>query len=177
MSFNRSRLIPFTAIAVIALVSVFVYAQRQRASPHETVEMTLNGKKISITYGRPYMKGRKIFGELVPFGRVWRTGADEKTKLVTEADLMIGSLSVPKGSYSLWTVPAEDGWKLVVNKAADGWGTQYDESQDFGRTDMKVKKLSAPVEQFTIKLTPAGKGGLLTMQWEQTEAAIDITAK
>src|SRR5262245_1706606 len=105
--------------ALMALVTLFgavAVAQRNRVSPHETVELSLNGKKITVTYGRPSMKGRKIVGDLVPYGSVWRTGADEATVLTTEADLTIGDLAVLKGSYSIFTLPSETGWKLIVNK-------------------------------------------------------------
>ena len=180
MRVNRISLAVVTAMSIFTLGAVLAIAQqRPRASPHETVELMLNGKKVSISYGRPYMKGRKVVGgTLVPYDQVWRTGADEATKLTTDTDLMIGNLSVPKGSYSLFTLPSPSGWKLIVNKTADQWGAfKYEAAQDLGRADMKVKALSAPVEQFTIKLAGSGKAGTLTMQWEQTEASIPITAK
>src|SRR5262245_24036358 len=151
----------FVLLAIGAMIGA-VTAQGNRASPHETTELTLNGKKITVTYGRPYMKGRKIVGGLVPFGQVWRTGADEATVLKTEADLTIGSVAIPKGSYAIFTLPSETGWKLIVNKVADQMGAfNYDEKQDLGRVDMKVGKTSAPVEQFTIKMAKSGKGGVL----------------
>lgn len=168
------------AFAVLAILCVLIVAavawQRQRASPHETVEATIGGKKITITYGRPYLKGRKaVGGSLVPYGQVWRTGADEATILTTEADLMIGSLSVPKGSYSLFTLPTEAGWKLIVNKTDKQWGAfSYKEADDLGRTDMKVGKTASPVEQFTISLT---SGGVLKMEWENTSASVDVKVK
>jgi hypothetical protein len=164
-------------LALGALI-VAVAAQGNRVSPHETTELTLNGKKITVTYGRPYMKGRKIMGGLVPFGQVWRTGADEASVLKTEADLMIGNLAVPKGSYAIFTLPTETGWKLIVNKVADQFGAfDYDEKQDLGRVDMKVDKTSAPVEQFTISLAKSGAGGVIKMDWENTSASVDIKVK
>jgi hypothetical protein len=176
MKLNRT-LIALTAVAL--LFGSVAFARRQnRVSPHETVELTLNGKKISITYGRPSMKGRKIMGALVPYNAVWRTGADEATVLNTEADLMIGTLAVPKGSYSLFTLPTESGWKLIVNKTAKQWGAfDYDAKQDLGRTDMKVGKTAAPVEQFTITLAKAGSGGVIKMDWENTSASVDVKVK
>lgn len=164
--------------AFVMLVGVIAAAQEKRASPHETVELTLNGKKITVTYGRPYMKGRKIVGGLVPYGEVWRTGADEATVLTTEADLMIGNLAVPKGSYSLFTLPSESGWTLIVNKEDKQWGAfKYNEKQDLGRVDMKVGKTSAPVEQFTIALAKAGNGSVMKMEWENTSASVDLKVK
>lgn len=93
------------------LIGAVAAAQENRVSPHETVELALNGKKITVTYGRPSMKGRKIVGGLVPYGQVWRTGADEATVLTTEADLTIGTLAVPKGTYTIFTLPSETGLK------------------------------------------------------------------
>src|SRR5882672_5004022 len=169
MKLNR---VLFIFLALAALIGVAA-AQMNRISPHETTELTVNGKKISITYGRPSLKGRKVGVELAPFGKVWRTGADEATLLKTEADLTIGNLAVPKGSYSIYTLPSESGWKLIVNKVADQWGAfNYDEKQDLGRADMKVGKTSAPVEQFTITLAKSGNGGAMKLEWENTAASV-----
>jgi len=168
----------WTIATVCATVLVGVgFTQEARKSPHETVSVTLSGKNISISYGRPYLHGRKaIGGSLVPYGEVWRTGADEATKLTTDADLMIGNLKVPKGSYALFTVPGKDHWSLVVNKTANQWGAfKYDESQDLGRTELKVQSLSSPVEQFTIELTKKSENeATLTLSWENTKASTTI---
>jgi len=172
-----SRVLTVLTVLVM-LIGAVVVAQRNRVSPHETVELALNGKKITVVYGRPSMKGRKIVGALVPYGAVWRTGADEATVLTTEADLTIGTLAVPAGSYSLFTLPSESGWKLIVNKVNKQWGAfTYDEKQDLGRVDMKVGKTSAPVEQFTLTLAEAGKGGALKLEWENTSASVDLKVK
>ena len=143
MNMKLNRVLP-VLLALGALIGA-VGAQGNRVSPHETTELTLNGKKISVTYGRPYMKGRKIIGGLVPFGQVWRTGADEATVLKTDADLMLGSLAIPKGSYAIFTLPSATGWKLIVNKVADQFGAfDYNEKQDLGRVDMKVGRPRSP---------------------------------
>jgi hypothetical protein len=175
MKLNR---VLFILLALATLIGLAA-AQMNRVSPHETTDLTLNGKKITVTYGRPSMKGRKVVGDkLVPYGRVWRTGADEATLLKTEADLTIGNLAVPKGSYAIFTLPSESGWKLIVNKVANQWGAfDYDEKQDLGRVDMKVAKTSAPVEQFTITLSKSGGGGLMKLEWENTSASVDLQAK
>lgn len=153
-------------------------APMQRVSPHEEVSATIGGERVTIQYGRPSMKGRKIFGGLVPYDKVWRTGADEATKLTTTADLTIGGLAVPAGSYSLYTLPTEQGWKLIVNKVADQWGTRYDQAQDLGRVDLQVAKSAKPVEQLTIELVPQGsKGGLMRISWENTVASVPFTVQ
>jgi len=174
MKLNRAL---FALVALGALICA-VAAQGNRVSPHETTELAINGKKISVTYGRPSMKGRKIMGALVPFGQVWRTGADEATVLKTEADLTIGNLTVPKGSYAIFTLPSETGWKLIINKVADQFGAfSYDEKQDLGRVDMKVGKTSAPVEQFTITLAKSGNGAVMRMEWENASASATFNVK
>jgi hypothetical protein len=154
-----------------------VATNAQKPSPPKSAEMMLNGKKVLINYSAPSMRGRKIVGELVPYDKVWRTGANEATKLTTEADLMIGNVTVPKGTYTLWTLPTANGWKLIINKQTGQWGTQYDEKQDLARIDMQVGKTAAPVEQFLITLAPQGKGGVLKLEWENTSAMVNITEK
>ena len=99
------------------------------------------------------MKGRKIYGDLVPFGEVWRTGANEATTFVTSSDVSVGGKTVPAGSYTIFTVPTADKWTLIVNKKTGEWGIPYKyESDELARVDMKVSKLPAPVENFTISL-------------------------
>jgi len=139
-------------------------------SPHETVSAAVDGAQVSITYGRPYTRGRKIVGGLVPFGRVWRTGADQSTTLVTDGPLVIGGAVVPAGKVSLYTLPSPQGWKLIINKQTGQWGTEYNEAQDLARVDMTTRALTAPVDQFTIKI----EGGQIKMAWELTEVSVAI---
>jgi hypothetical protein len=167
----------FALALTLTLLFVSVYAQRQMLSPRKSAEITLAGKKISVDYGAPSVRGRKIFGTLVPYNQVWRFGANEATHLKTEADLMFGSVSVPKGTYTLYAWPSENGLKLIINKQTGQWGTQYDQGQDLARIDMKVEKTKAPVEQMVISLAQAGKGGVLKMDWENTSASVNFTAK
>lgn len=167
----------FTAAAGLLICGLASLAPaQQRQSPHATVSFDLGGHKVTITYGRPYMKGRKIVGGLVPYGQVWRTGADEATTLETAADLDINGLKVPKGKYALFTLPTENSWTLIVNKTAKQWGAfSYKESDDLGRTEMQVSKSSSPVDQFTITLTPAGSDtATLKMAWEGTVASVPV---
>ena len=163
-----------TGLLICGLASLSV--AQERKSPHSTVSFDLGGHKVTITYGRPYMKGRKIMGGLVPYGQVWRTGVDEATTLETDAALDINGLKVPKGTYALFTMPAEATWTLIVNKTAKQWGAfSYKESADLGRTQMTVSKTSSPVEQFTITLTQAGSNAAtLKMAWENTEASVPV---
>jgi hypothetical protein len=159
------------AIVLASVLSAVPVAQqqdqKQRASPHETVSAVVGGAKVSITYGRPYMKGRPIAGGLIPYTSVWRTGADEATTLTSDKMLMFGSMHIPAGSVTLWTQAAESGpWKLIVSKETGQWGTAYKPENDLGRVDMIVEKLATPVEQFTIAIEPAqGNAGRLVMTW------------
>jgi hypothetical protein len=171
------RKLLFTTIAGLLFLSLAMTGTAQpRKSPHETTSLDVGGAKITITYGRPYMRGRRIMGELVPYGQVWRTGADEATTLETSADLDINGLRVPKGIYGMFTLPTANGWKLIVNKTAKQWGAfDYKEADDLGRVDMKVEKSGAPAEQFTISLAPAGSdGATLKLSWENTVASVPI---
>ena len=142
-------------------------------SPRDTAEARIAGSRILVDYGRPSMRGRTIFGELVPFGRVWRTGANAATTLVTEADLEIGGQRVPRGTYTLYTLPSADQWQLIINRQTGQWGTEYDESRDLVRIPMQRTTLPQDVEQFTINVEPlGGDRGRLVMAWERTQAQV-----
>ena len=117
-----------------------VTANNKQSSPAETV-MTLGSQTFTIEYNVPSARGRKVEGGLVPYGSIWRLGADAATTLTSTADLMIGNLHVPKGVHTLYILASEDGWKLVVNKQTGQWGLTYSEAQDLGRVDMKVSKV------------------------------------
>jgi hypothetical protein len=142
-------------------------------SPRDTASSGAEGAKVRVDYGRPSARGRQIFGGIVPFGEVWRTGANEATQLFTDRDLEIGGTRVPAGTYSLWTVPGREKWTLIVNKQHGQWGTEYDEKQDLARIDMAVKRLSAPVERFTVSLD----GGALVFSWADTQASVPLRVR
>lgn len=146
-------------------------------SPKAETSATLNGKTVSIQYSSPQMRNRKIFGELVPFGQVWRAGADNATSLHTDADLMIGPLVVPKGDYTIYVLPNQTEWSLIINKQTGQWGTEYHEEQDLGRVQMLLKDASNPIEGFKITLSGAGKKGMLQLEWANTIATVPVEAK
>jgi hypothetical protein len=162
-------------ILAIALTAC-VFAQRSRYnSPKEDTAVTIADAHIGVEYYAPSMHGRKIMGALVPYGIVWCTGANWATKLTSDRDLQVGGLKLPKGSYSIWTVPGEKEWTLIVNRETGQFHLNYDESQDFGRTKMELKTLPAPVEKFTVVLKPeSGKKGRLALVWENTEVSVPI---
>jgi hypothetical protein len=171
----KANAIVAASIIALSLTATAGAEDKKRASPAAEATATLAGKKIAISYSRPYMKGRAIFGALVPWDQVWRTGANEATTFTTEADVVIGGLKVPKGEYSLFTIPTEKQWTLVVNKTAKQWGAfKYDAAQDLGRVPMTVTAATKPVEQFTIELVPAGKQLTLKLAWDKTVASVVI---
>ncbi|MGA3089979.1 MAG: DUF2911 domain-containing protein [Terriglobales bacterium] len=157
----------------------------KRPSPPASAECKFSdGKTVKIDYSSPRAKGRKIFGEegekaLVPFGHIWRTGANEATTFVADANLVVGGKAVPAGNYTLFTVPRADSWTLVINKRTGEWGTEYDEAkdskEDLVRVPMSVSRTSAPVENFTIAFDHAGSKCTLRMEWETTRASVEIT--
>jgi hypothetical protein len=166
-------------LAALTLAGIVLLARQDKASrpsPPAKAECKLQGgKSITVDYSSPRAKGRKIFGGLVPYGQVWRAGANEATGLVVGSDITVGGKAVPAGSYTLFTIPAEDKWTLVISKKTGEWGTAYPgPDNDLARIDMKVSKLTAPVENFTIALDQAGTGCTLKMEWETTEASVDI---
>lgn len=161
---------------VAAIVLGAVAANGQILSPRKTTSVTIDGKKITVGYGAPSMRGRKVMGRLVPYGEVWCAGANDATSLDTEADLEIGGLKVPKGSYTLWALPNSDEWRFIVNKETGQWHTEYHSDQDLGRVKMSVSKIPEAVEVFRIELTSAGGNkGKLALVWENTEASVPIT--
>lgn len=164
-------------LSVVALLSVLAIAQQKQPplSPRKQAEAKLgNGKTVSVDYGAPSMRSRKIMGALVPYDKVWRTGANEATKFHTDSDLTVGGTKVPAGDYTLYTLPSANGWKLIINKQTGQWGTEYDQSKDLARIDMNVAKTPAPVEQMEIKLEPKGGDVVLHTIWENTDASVDL---
>jgi Protein of unknown function (DUF2911) len=146
-------------------------------SPPDSVTATVGGAAVSVRYSRPAMRGRVIFGNVVPWNQVWRTGANEATVFATSADLVLAGITLPAGKYSLWTLPSPTSWKLIVNKNTGQWGTAYDARYDFARLDLHLEELPQPVEQFTIGIEPRGQGGELTLTWERTRASIPFERK
>ena len=138
----------------------------------------LAGKHITIDYNTPLMRGRKIFGDLVPFDKVWRTGANPATTLKTEADLEVGGARVPAGTYTLYTLPSTGTWKLIVNKQTGQWGTVYNQPQDLVRVDMKKDSLPGPQEKMSISFEHTrGATTELHVRWETTDVWVPVEAR
>jgi hypothetical protein len=169
-------------ILALAAICTTAFAQddkSKRPSPPAQAQCKLpDGKTVTIDYSSPRAKGRKIFGDLVPFGKVWRAGANEATTFVTTADLKVGGKDVPAGNYTIFAIPSADKWSLIISKGTGEWGTDYPgESKDLTRVEMKTSKTSGPVENFTIAFDQMGKGCTLGMSWENTEASVMLGEK
>jgi Protein of unknown function (DUF2911) len=137
-----------------------------------------DGKSVKMDYSSPRAKGRKIYGGLVPYGQIWRTGANASTTFVTDSDVVVGGQNVPAGSYTIFTVPEAAKWTLVVSKKTGEWGTDYPgESNDLVRVPMSVSKTSGPVENFTISFDQGGSKCALHADWENTRASVDVVKK
>lgn len=171
------------ALAALCLFATTGFAQigggKAPASPPEKATCDLaGGKTITTDYSSPRMKGRKIFGGLVPYGEVWRTGANSATTFVTTADVEVGGKTVPAGSYTLFTVPNPDKWTLIINKKTGEWGIPYKyQGDELARIDMSVSKTPSPLENFTISYEKTGSGCTLQIAWDTTMASVNVRQK
>jgi hypothetical protein len=173
------------AATAVASVACAPQAERMplagRASPYDSVAVPLGDARGVVCYGRPSVLGRTIFGDLVPFGRLWRTGANEPTTIHLPVAANIAGIAVEPGSYSLYTIPGETEWTVIVNRSTSQWGiegqyTAQIEAQEVGRATVPAERLEAPVEAFTISAAPAGENGAeLTLEWERTRVRIPVT--
>jgi hypothetical protein len=187
-----------TAFAVCALVLVTVPAAGQdlacpyragsdlsaRASPLDSTSFTVAGHTVKICYGRPSLRGRTMLGgEAVPWGKVWRTGANETTKFITTAPVMVGTLAVPAGMYALYTVPGERQWEIIINRSYEQWGREntYTDSVkalELGRVQVTADSVASPIERFTIRSEPQPDGtALLVLEWQHSRAKVPIRAQ
>jgi Protein of unknown function (DUF2911) len=167
-------------IAVIAVWSTLAWAQQdksKRLSPPGSAECKFaDGNTVHIDYSRPYMKGRKIYGGLVPYDKVWRTGANEATTLVPNTNVDVGGAKVAAGSYTLFTIPTSKQWTLIISKKTGEWGIPYPgQSFDLVRVPMRSEELSTAVEQFTISFErTAPEACTLRMDWATTRAEVSV---
>ncbi|HYL36080.1 MAG TPA: DUF2911 domain-containing protein [Bryobacteraceae bacterium] len=166
-----------SVLAGFATLALAASAPAQRyTSPPASASAVIDGDHITIEYYAPSMHGRKVMGGLVPYGEVWCTGANWATKITTERDLEVNGLKLPKGSYSIWTLPNEKQWLLIINKQTGQFHLNYDQSQDFARVKMNLKTLPSPVETFRIEVASTGGAkGTLSLLWENTDAWVPIT--
>ena len=146
-------------------------------SPRDTVRAEINGAHVMLDYGRPSVRGRTIFGNVVPWDSVWRTGANAATQLITDKELRFGSVVVPPGTYSVFSIPGVKQWTLIINTQHGQWGTNYDQSKDLGRVPIGIKSHDELVEKFTFEITSKGNEGQIGFKWEHTEGSIPFTVR
>lgn len=146
-------------------------------SPRDSAVVTVAGARLETNYSRPSKRGRVVFGGIVPWNRVWRTGANLSTHFTTDRPLAFGATVVPAGRYTLFTLPAQNGWTLIISKQTGQWGTEYDGAHDLARIPMRTRSLAPAVEQFTMIVEPRARGGILRLQWDTTEAYAEFTVR
>jgi hypothetical protein len=166
-------------LVVAVVVAIAQHDKSKRPSPPAKAECDLGGgKTITVDYSSPRAKGRKIYGGLVPYGKVWRAGANEATTFVTSADISVGGTAVPAGNYTIFVIPNPDKWSLVISKKTGEWGTAYPgPNNDLARIDMKSSTLPSAVEDFTIAFDKSGPGCTMNIDWETTRASVEIAGK
>ena len=146
-------------------------------SPPDTVRSTVGGANVTVAYSRPLKRGRVIFGNVVPLGQVWRTGANAATMFTTDKDLVFGSTVIPAGKYTLWTVPSQKGAQLIFNSETGQWGTDYHADKDFARVNLTQTAASPAVEEFVIGVQPQSAGGVLSFAWDDRRWTAPFTVK
>jgi hypothetical protein len=177
------RLVFSVAALTLATFTGATFAQKtaevhpgKAGSPHVKSEWTIDGANLSIEYGRPSLKGRVPGKDVDPYeGREWRTGADEATTLITSRALKFGDVSVPAGTYTLYTIPVKGTWQLVISKKTGQWGIPYPKGEDLGRAAMTMGKPAKGAEQLTISVEDTARGGTLHIDWGTTRASIPFT--
>lgn len=167
-----------TLVAAFLLCSMVMIAQDKKpASPRQKAEYNADGARIEVSYGAPSKRGRKIFGDLVPFGQVWRTGANEATVITLNKDMMIGGKAVKAGSYALFTIPGEKTWTVIINSDAKQWGAyDYKQAKDIARVEVPVGKSDKDYEALNMSLTKVGNAVHLAVVWDMTKIEVPITA-
>jgi hypothetical protein len=153
-----------------------------RKSPIDSVSFAVSGAEVKMCYGRPSLRGRKMLGaDAIPFGQIWRTGANEPTMIHTTGPITLAGIKLPAGSYSLYTVPGPKEWDVIVNRSITQWGEESNytdavKAQEVGRAKVKAENLSGPVETFTIRPDPAsGETRALVLEWEKTRVTIPVS--
>jgi hypothetical protein len=145
-------------------------------SPTQTIQQDFGISSMQLIYSRPNMRGRKVFGDLVPFGKVWRTGANQATRIKFSDDVMIGGQPLKAGEYALYTIPGENEWEVIINKGSANWGTNYKQEDDIVRVKARPTRLNDPVETFTMQFENIKPNSAdLKILWERTAIAVPIT--
>ena len=151
-----------------------------RKSPLDSLTFNVAGQAVKLCYGRPSSRGRTMLGgEAVPYGKLWRTGANEPTIFFTPIAITVAGIEVPPGAYSLYTVPAAHDWEIIVNRSIKQWGEESNytpevRAQEVGRAKVPTERATKPIETFTIRSEPADSGARLVLEWEKTRVKVPI---
>lgn len=171
-------------VIVFGFIAFFIYRYTTKAhSPEDTVTYSKNDLELEVFYNRPYKKGREIFGALVPYNKVWRTGANEATTFTTNKDILIDGSLLEAGKYTLWTIPMENSWKVIFNSKMYSWGINLEkeasrEAQfDVLVLETPVEKLDQTIEQFTVLFEEQNELSLMVLAWDKTSISIPIKTK
>jgi hypothetical protein len=178
--FLKWSLITIAVLGVVAFAGFqYMKAQTKKASPEETLSFFLNDLTVEVTYSRPSKKGRAIFGSLVPYGKVWRTGANEATTFKVNKDIVFGDKPVKAGTYTLWTIPGPEEWTVILNSKMYGWGLKFDGESprdalaDVAQYKARVERTAGVVEQFTISMDQ-GDAARLVLAWDDVQVAVPV---
>lgn len=177
---KKKILIGVGILAAVIVIALFVVMRYTKSfSPQAKVEFKQNGLAITVNYCQPSKKGRLIFGEesakaLVPYGKVWRTGANEATLLKINKDVMFAGKPLNAGEYTLWTIPGATGWQAVINSQTGQWGTDYNEKMDVFRVPVASAPSANEAESFTINFTEQSGGTDMILHWDKTQVVIPI---
>ncbi len=167
------NLLLIAAIVVAVLVALFFLIRYNRSrSPVALAEVAQNGLKINVKYHQPYKKGRIIFGDVVPFGKVWRTGANEATLVTLDRNVFVADEPLNKGSYSLYTIPSATDWIVIFNSQTGQWGVRYDQTKDVLRVTVPTRPAPSLAEQFYISFEPRPDGTAMLLTWDDTQVVI-----
>ncbi|WP_128545719.1 DUF2911 domain-containing protein [Larkinella soli] len=163
-------------IILVAVVAIFIgfRSYTKSFSPSATAEIDQNGLSVKVDYSQPSKKGRKVFGSLVPYGEVWRTGANEATIIDFDQNVVVAGQPLDEGEYSLWTIPSEGNWIVIFNRETGQWGTQYDQTKDVLRVPVMARARKPAQEQFFISFAPQTGGTDMLLTWDETEVVVPI---
>ncbi len=181
---KRTLIILIGIIAIGFLSMSVLKSLTKKHSPEQTITHKSQDASFTVFYNRPYKKGRKIFGDLVPFDQVWRTGANEATLFKTDKDILVDGTLLKAGTYSLWTIPGQNSWKVIFNSYEYDWGVKFmdgsptrDPKYDVLTIEVPVQHLLNVIEQFSIYFQEANNFTIMYLAWDQTAIAIPITLK
>ena len=173
---KMNKIVKIILIIEVVLVMAFfgLKSFTKSKSPAEITKFDQNGLTVQVDYSRSYKKGREIFGNILPYGQVWRTGANEATIFDVKQDIKIGDKSLKAGKYTLWRIPNADKLTVILNSEIGQWGTTYDVKKDVVRIDVPVGKSAEMMEQFKIEFAAAATGAEMILRWDNTEVKVPI---